>query len=185
MRPAARVKAILSVLGSVVTAALDMLGVAALIPLTQLLTGAPVNEGPLGFVWQLTGQPTNEQLALIILAAVVGAFVLKSVLTIFIRWWQLGFLGREAMWASVTLMRGYLRPPYSFHLQRSVPDLMRVVGDCVTQSYSGVIGGLLAILAEGLAALALVTLLVVTSPLAAGIALAYLCLLYTSPSPRD
>lgn len=174
LRPKARVSVVLSIGGSVVTAALDMLGVAALVPLTQLLLGSNTDEGALGFVADVTGVSERQTLAFLILGLVVLAFVLKALLTLAIRWWQLGVLSREAAWASATLLRGYLRPPYELHLVRPISEMVRTLGDGVQSAYNGVVGGLLAIVADGLTVIGLTVVLLVASPLPAAIAIAYL-----------
>lgn len=174
LRPRTKAKLALSVVGGALTAVLDMVGVATLIPVSQLLIGSPIDSGALGVIWRLTGQPDTTTLATILLVGVVLAFVIKTVITLAFRWWQLGFLSGEAIWAATMLLRGYLRPPYALHLRRNVSEFVYTVGDAVGLAYGGVIGGLLALISEGLSALGLIAVLVSTSPVPAAIALTYL-----------
>lgn len=174
VRPQARAKFVLSVLGSLATAVLDLIGVAALLPLMQLLTGEDRGTGVLGWVSRALGTPSDTRLAVTIGAFIVVAFGVKGLLTLAFRWWQLGFLAKEAVWAATSLLRGYLRGPYVLHLQRPVAGLMRTMGDAVAQTYSGVVNGLLTVVAESATIVCLGVLLVVTNPLPAVVAFVYL-----------
>lgn len=155
-------------------ALLDMLGVLALVPLMELLTGGSATSGALGVISRVIGNDSRTALAVAISMGIVVAFALKAGLTIIFRWWQLGFLAREAALASARLLRAYLQAPYEFHLKRPVADLMRTLGDGVAQTYNGVVGGSLAAFAEVVTIVGLGGVLLVTNPIPAVVAAIYL-----------
>ena len=165
----------LFLIGSTLTALLDMLGVAALVPLMQLLTDDR-DSGALGWLRRTLGPGTSEAtVAAWLGAGIVLAFTLKAALSLAFRWWQLGFLAREAVQTAQAILRGYLRAPYVMHLRRPIAELMAVLGDGVGQAY-GVISGLLALATDAVTVLGLAALLLVTNPLPATLAVAYLAL---------
>ncbi len=79
----------LAMVGSIAAAGLEIIGVAAVVPLMQLLTGTVPDEGALGALSSLFGDPPASQLARYIAAIVFVAFVAKAVFTIVFRWWLL------------------------------------------------------------------------------------------------
>ncbi len=159
--------------GSLLTALLDMLGVAALVPLMQLLT-EDRDSGSLGWLRRLLGlDQSDTALAAWLGGGIILAFTLKAVLSLAFRWWQLGFLAKEAVATAAAILRGYLQAPYSLHLQRPIAEMMRILGDGVGQAY-GVIGGLLGLATDLITVVGLAGLLLVTNPLPASLALAYL-----------
>ena len=66
--PETRRRLALCVVGSVVAAGLEIIGVVAVVPLMQLLTGAPTDSGVLGRLSDLFGNPPDDRLAVIIAA---------------------------------------------------------------------------------------------------------------------
>jgi ABC-type multidrug transport system fused ATPase/permease subunit len=169
-----RWRLVLAAAGAVLVAMLDMLGVAALLPLMQILTDRPRSEGALGVVVAVVGENRSDQwVAVFVSLVMVGAFVLKGVLTICFRWWQLGFLAKEQVRTSSRLMRGYLAAPYEKFTQRTTAELLRTMGDAVGQTYGQVVLGSLSAATEALTILAMVGLLLLTSPGPAALAVAY------------
>lgn len=171
-----RVRLTLAVLGSLFTAGLDMLGVAALVPLIQLLSGAPKDSGALGAIRELLGgDPADQTVAIAISVTIIGAFVFKGLATLAFRWWQLGFLSRLEAHTSIRLLRGFLAAPYLLHLRRGASEFFTTLGDAVNRTYGQVVAGLVGAITDALTVLLLVILLVVTSPIPAMVAIAYFC----------
>ncbi|MBM6404308.1 ABC transporter ATP-binding protein [Phycicoccus sp. CSK15P-2] len=174
LRPSIKRRLVVSVLGSVAMALLDIAAVAALVPFMQVLTGAPRDSGALGYVTDVVGRDASDERLLAVLGVgIVLAFAVKSALTLTVRWWQLGFLASEAARSSTMLLRGYLRAPYEMHLERPTSELLRRLGDGVSQTYSNVVGGSLAIVAEVLTILGMAVVLLVTAPVPSVIAIVY------------
>jgi ABC-type multidrug transport system fused ATPase/permease subunit len=172
-----RVRLLFALTGSIITAGLDMLGVAAFIPLMQLLTGASPQDGPLGWVTSLLGGDTDQRrLAIIIATAIVVIFSIKGTLTILFRWWQLGFLASQEIETSVQLLRGFMRSPFTIFRQRNTADMLRILGDAVGQTYGQVVVGVLGVVTELLTIVGLGLLLLVASPVpGAVVALYFAC----------
>lgn len=169
-----RRRLVVAFFGSVLTAMLDMLGVAALLPMMQLITGADRETGALGLLADWIGPgATDQALAIALACIIVAAFSIKGTLTIAFRWWHLGFVTAQERETAVRLLRGYLAAPYHLYLQRGLPDFMRSLNDAVSSTYNQVVVGLIGMGTEAITILGLSVLLIVTSPVAALISLAY------------
>jgi len=171
--PETRRRLALSVLGSVVAAGLEIIGVVAVVPLMQLLTGAPTDSGILGRVSTMFGDPSADQLAVILALTVFGAFMLKALFTLAFRWWMVGFLTTQEAETSTAMLRRYLASPYWVHLQRHSQEFARTMTQSVDYTYSLVVQGSITVLTEATAVVALAVVLLVTSPVPAIIAILY------------
>ncbi len=139
----------------------------------QLLTGADPTTGLLGRLSNLFGNPTEQELALIIAGIVFGAFMLKTVIGLAFRWWMAGFMAEQEADTAQSLLRRYLAAPYWMHLQRHTADFNRVMGESVSQTYSLVVLGTIAVATELVSVVALAAVLLVMDPVPALAALAY------------
>jgi len=124
--------------GSVIVAAMEAVAVIAIIPLTDLLTKNTQSAG-LTRLRDILGAQSDAQLAARVAGLVLLGFTLKGVIALAIRWWSQGFLLEQANRTSGQLLRYYLDAPYSLHLQRGAPDLLRTLNDGVATLYSSVV----------------------------------------------
>ena len=131
---------------------------------------------------------------MIVLFAVKTGYLLRLYL------WLFSYAMKKHVSLARQLMRGYLTAPYTLHLQRNSAEIIRVTTRSVEDFTNGFMVNLLIVLGELLVLAALTSLLMFVEPLVTlgallvlGVptALVYrmtrnrLCLLYTSPSPRD
>ena len=80
-----------SLVGTVLAAFADAIGVIAVLPLLRVLTTGERNSVA-EWVYQHTGHPSTGQLVGYLSLLIFGAFLLKGVLTVSFRWWMLGFI---------------------------------------------------------------------------------------------
>ncbi|MGR0218613.1 ABC transporter ATP-binding protein [Agromyces sp. ZXT2-6] len=151
-----------TVVASLVLAALDTLGVAAMVPLTQLLTGdmsSPFVE------WFSDLLGTSELSTLIPVAAgfITLVFVAKSAGAIWFRWWLLGRTTRISALSSAELARRYALAPYAAHRTRRMSEVYRNITDATNQSAS-VLLGVVSIMSDGLVLIAITAVLAIASP---------------------
>lgn len=159
-----------AVLGSVGIAFLDMLGVAAMLPLMTLLTGADPSQGVLGFVSRFTGVDGTQQMLLVVAGLVGGAFVLKSVATIAFRWWLLGKTTVMEAEAATELFRRYVSAPYWAHRGRKVAEIHRAIATAVAQTFGQVFLSLIGMAADVLTIGLILLVLLSVSPAATALA---------------
>ena len=127
--------------GSLSIALLEMVAVATVLPLMQLLTGASTTTGVLGRIGDVVGTHDAQSLAIVLALVVFLGFAIKAVLAIAVRWWVLGTLARQEIETSTRMLRYFLTAPYSLHLKRHTGELMRNMNDAVSQLYTQVVGG--------------------------------------------
>ncbi len=176
--PGTRWRLVVAMVGSVTMSVLDIVGVAALVPLVQLATSTDRDTGVIGVIARLVGDPPSDQpsdakLAVVIAVFMVTAFVLKGVLGISLRWWQLGFVARQERRTAARLLRGYLVAPYVVFTSRGLSMQVYRVGEGVSMTYGKVVVGMLSLGTESLTLLGLALLLLVASPVAAAGAIVF------------
>lgn len=156
----------LAVVGSVALALLDMIGVAAMLPLMTLLTTGDTSAGVVSQIGDFFGTHEVQALVLLLATLVAVCFVVKSVAAVLFRWWLLGHTATLTAEAAVELMRRYVLSSYATHKKRNVAEIYRNIGVAVAQSFNGVGLGLLSLMGDVLILLALAAVLLITSPLA-------------------
>lgn len=164
---------ILNVILLFMVSLLDLLGVAAILPVVQVGMGAEYTTGYLGVIHRLLGEPNKEQFILIVSCILVASFVLKGVFSLAIKWWSSGFVARQQTASSVAMLGAYLRESYSAHRQRTTAEILQITGSANGQVYTGYVGSILTIIGEGLSILLLMVLLAVVLPFETVVAFAY------------
>lgn len=149
---------------SFMLAALDTLGVAAMVPLTQLISGTPADDGVLALIADVVGTTDSSVLVPVVAAAVGVLFVIKSIAAIVFRWWLLGRSTRVAALAATDLMQRYMLSPYAEHRSRRMSEVYRNINDSTSQA-SSVLLATVGILTDVMLLAAIVAVLAVTAPL--------------------
>ncbi|MEV1128795.1 ABC transporter ATP-binding protein [Agromyces sp. NPDC049794] len=150
------------VVASLVLAALDTIGVAAMVPLTQLLTGAQDN-WLADWLSERVGTTELSILIPVVAALITLVFILKSVGAIAFRWWLLGRTTRISALSSAELARRYALAPYADHRARRTSEIYRNITDATTQSASVLLGAV-SLVTDVVVLVAIVAVLAVVSP---------------------
>ncbi len=148
---------------SLVLTALDTLGVAAMVPLTQLISGTATDSGALGVISELTGITEPSELIPLVAASIAGLFILKSVASIVFRWWLLGRTSRISALAATDLMRRYMLAPYAAHRARRLAEVYRNINDSTGHAAS-VLQATITLLTDAMLLIAIVAVLAITAP---------------------
>lgn len=172
----AQVRLGLALLGSLAIGFAEVGGLVAISPLMMLLTGAPLDEGALGSLWNLLGQPDREAFATTLAAVIFFSFLFKSLMTIVFRWWMIGMVAEQEVDTSVELLQHYFRMPYVNHVERGTPDLIRSMNDAVGTLYGGVLVGWLSAATETITITVVVLALLIVAPLPTLLLVAYFAL---------
>ncbi|MDT0186476.1 ABC transporter ATP-binding protein [Microbacterium sp. ARD31] len=141
---------------------MDTVGVAAMIPLTQLIGGAEPDSGVLGAISDATGLTTAAELIPVIAGAIAALFVVKSAAALWFRWWLLGRTSRLTADAATELLRRYVLAPYPDHKARRLSETYRNVNDATAQA-SSVLLAVIGIFTDVLMLSAIVIVLAATS----------------------
>ena len=158
---------------SALLAALDMLGVIAMLPMMQYVTGQSLDAGAVGRVSDVLGNPSPRQLVMSLALLIFGAFIVKDVASLLVRRWQLRFMAAQNVTVSSTILDGYLTAPYSWHLRQNTGDKLWTVSGAVGMGYAGGLGSALSALTEVLTITFIFTSLLVISPTTAIAAAVY------------
>lgn len=164
-----------AVLGSVLLALLDMLGVAAMLPLLDLLT-AGVSGSAGGRLSDILGIDDLQTLIIVCASAIALAFILKSSVTIAFRWWLLGRINRLAADTASEMLRAYLLSPFPVHRRRSLPDIYRNLGMSVDDTFGRVLTGLVTLVSSLITVVGIAVVMLIVSPLATAVAIAVFAL---------
>lgn len=152
---------------------LDLIGVASILPLMQILMGSPIDDGMLGILHRLLGRPSERTFVIMVAACMILAFVLKSALAMALMWWTSGHLSRLQTATSRQLLTVYLSESLLEHRRRNTGELIRTVGPAVNDAYSRVLAGALSTISILMSMTLIVGLLFAVAPMPTAIALAY------------
>jgi len=149
-------------------AGLEATGVGLIVPIIQLLSDADTamkNEWVVSFR-KLLGQPSFDIFLLECLFGLLFFYILKNVASFIFLILQLRLTWNNAARMTLRLFEVYFRVPLAFHLQRNSASIVRNMTQSVTQAYQGALNPLMALMAEAFVAMAIITLLFITEPIA-------------------
>ncbi len=165
LEPAARLKLVVAMLGSVLLAGLDTVAIGLVLPLVDLASGKGVESGAAGVVSRLLGIEDPQQLTAVLAVVVVGLFITKNIGALIFNYWLLGFVYFERVETSARILGFYLTAPYTEVSRRSSAELMRTMDTAVLQVFTLTIGGLMTGFSSLVAILAVVVALIVVAPI--------------------
>jgi ATP-binding cassette, subfamily B, bacterial PglK len=157
---------------------LETVGIGLVIPAVALMTQANVVENhPVLMSWiSSLGNPSQERLVIAGVLILVGVYAAKALFLAFLAWRQMKFVYGVQAELSQRLYAGYLRQPYTFHLQRNSAQLIRnVVTEINLFTHTGLTSGM-TFLTELLVLLGVSALLLAVEPLGALLVVSTLCL---------
>lgn len=147
---------------------LEVLGIGLIIPALTLMTqGNLTAKYPLFEPWlNHFGNPSRERVVIVGMLVLVGVYAIKALFLAFLGWQQMKFVYGAQANLSQRLFMGYLRQPYTFHLQRNSAQLIRnVIGEVSSVTYL-ILQSVLSV-AELLVMLGILTLLLTVEPFGA------------------
>jgi ATP-binding cassette, subfamily B, bacterial PglK len=139
---------------------LETLGVGVVIPVLALMTKSnPASSYPVLAPWlDLLGNPSHERLVVFAMLALVVVYNIKVLFLVFLTWLQARFVSWLNSDFSLRLFTGYLRQPYTFHLQRNSAELIRNTINQVSQM-TGAVQSYMLITTESLVVLGILVLM--------------------------
>lgn len=147
---------------------LETLGVGLVVPALALMTQSDiVDKYPVLARWSVKlGNPSQEQLVVAGMLALVAISVIKAMFLAFLASRQMRFWCDLEANFSQRLFAGYLRQPYTFHLQRNSAHLIHNATS-QTSSFAAVVQQGLVLITEALVLLGISVLLFVVEPMGA------------------
>lgn len=152
---------------------METLGVGVVIPAIALLAeNDPARGYSLIDVPAALQDWSRTQIVVAAIFSLVGLYGIKAVYLAFVAWYQARFVFSLQLSLSRRLFDGYLRQPYTFHLQRNSAQIIRnVVGETSQFSHVVTIPGM-TLLSEGLVLIGICGLLLVIEPAGALVVMA-------------
>lgn len=145
---------------------LEMLGVGILFPVMILMgqNDLTVRYPRIQPVFELLGNPTQNQLIAGAMLALVGIYLIKNLLLAFLAWRQVRVTTGIQVQLAQRLFSAYLRKPYTFHLQRNSAQLgHNIIGEVGV--FCAVINSSMTILTECSALFGITALLLLAEPM--------------------
>lgn len=164
---------VMVVLAQFTSALLDLVGIAVVFPLMQTLTGASLDSGVLGRLYDILGGGSRERFTIALALVMILAFLAKAVLASIILWWSSGIVVRLQTTTSRRLLQHYLTEPYLRHRDRNVGEVISAVGQGAQMAHTSVLGGLLQVLSQAMSIGLIAAFLLVVAPLPTLAAIAY------------
>lgn len=161
------------VLAQVVVGLMEFVGLAAVLPIIQVMTGADLTSGYLGTLYGLLGEPSRTTFVLIAAAGMVGAFLVKAIIYLSVNWWSTGFVSHLQVRTSSRVLEHYLHEPYLKHRQRELGEMMRRIDGAVGDAHGKVLSSLLGLTSAALSMSFILALLLVVMPLPTLAAIGY------------
>jgi len=143
--------------------ALETFSVGLVVPALAFMTRGSSEPSPRLAAWlQWLGNPSANQLILLVLLQLLGVYAFKSAFLLFVAYWQSRFVSATQASTSRRLFAIYLAQPWTFHLQRHSVELMRKITE--SQEFSRICGLFLMTVSEALVLAGLVGLLLWFEP---------------------
>jgi ATP-binding cassette, subfamily B, bacterial PglK len=142
---------------------LETFSVGLVVPALAFMTGGASAPSPRLTRWlEWLGNPSSNQLILLVLLLLLGVYAVKSAFLLFVAYWQSRFVTATQASTSRRLFAIYLAQPWTFHLQRHSAELMRTINE--SQEFSQICGVFLMTVSEALVLCGLVGLLLWFEP---------------------
>lgn len=150
---------------SLAVSLLDVVAVAAMLPLTQMLT----NEGEVPplvekYFVPVLGTSDPQTLLIVVASLVAAAFLGKNILTVVLRWWSIGVVQRASGAAQAQMLERYVGATYTSHLGRSKARILQTITSAIPEGLSSVLLGYIGILVDAITVGVLIITLTLMSP---------------------
>ncbi len=153
---------------------LEIMGIGLILPALALITQNDLaSKYPFIISWlELLDNPSREFLVIFIMLLLVSVYIFKMFFLMFFAWRQANFIADVHVDLSQRLFTGYLKLPYTFHLQRNSAELIRN-----TTAHAGVAGTVITysslLIMEVLVLVGISTMLIIAEPLGAVITMLF------------
>ncbi len=142
---------------------LETFSVGLVVPALAFMTNGASQPSPRLARWlDWLGNPSSNQLILLVLLLLLGVYAVKSAFLLFVAYCESRFVSAIQASTSRRLFAVYLAQPWTFHLQRHSSELMRTINE--STEFSHICGLFLMTVSEALVLSGLVALLLWFEP---------------------
>lgn len=152
----------------VISALFETLGIGLIVPFVGILTDPSIIEkhSTLAYLYELFNFKSTKSFIIFSMIILLFVFVFKNLFILFYQYVQNRVILNQQVKLSRRLFQEYLRKPYIYHLQRNTAELLRNVNNEVPRVLQGIILSIFQLFTESLVIICILTLLLVTAPLA-------------------
>ena len=163
---------ILNLIGLFLLSLMEMIGVAAILPIVNIAMGAELT-GYLAVLSDIFGNPQRSELVVYLGIVLVLAFVIKGVAALLFKRWSLKFTGYQQLATSSTILNHYMKDSY-FNRKKSQPEeTAYLISTYVVFAYRGFVGSIINFVGDFLSILVLLIMILCVMPVPALLAFAY------------
>jgi ATP-binding cassette, subfamily B, bacterial PglK len=152
----------------ILAAIFETAGIGLIVPFVGIVTNPTIiqEQAILSNVYKLLHFQSSNAFILFGVALLLTIFMVKNAYLLFFYHVQYRVIFNQRVKLSRALFREYLMKPYAFHLQRNSAELLRNVNGEVSKVFGGILLASFQLVTEILVILSIITLLIVTAPLA-------------------
>jgi ATP-binding cassette, subfamily B, bacterial PglK len=152
----------------ILAAIFETAGIGLIVPFVGIVTNPTIiqEQAILSNVYKLFHFQSSNAFILFGVALLLTIFMVKNAYLLFFYHVQYRVIFNQRVKLSRALFREYLMKPYAFHLQRNSAELLRNVNGEVSKVFGGILLASFQLVTEILVILSIITLLIVTAPLA-------------------
>jgi ATP-binding cassette, subfamily B, bacterial PglK len=149
-------------------AVFETVGIGLIVPFVGIVTNPTMihEQAILSKVYELLNFQSTNAFILFGVVVLLSIFIIKNAYLLLFFNVQYRVIFNQRVKLSRAMFKEYLTKPYTFHLQRNSAELLRNVNEEVTKVFGGIILSGFQLLTEILVLLFIITLLIVTAPLA-------------------
>jgi ABC-type multidrug transport system fused ATPase/permease subunit len=152
----------------IIAAIFETAGIGLIVPFVGIVTNPTMiqEQAILSFVYNLLNFQSTNAFMLFAVGVLLTVFIVKNAYLLFFYNIQYRVIFNQKVKLSRAMFKGYLTKPYTFHLERNSAELLRNVNGEVAKVFDGILLASIQLLTEVLVMISILTLLIVTAPLA-------------------
>lgn len=152
----------------IIAAIFETVGIGLIVPFVGIVTNpATIHEQPiLSYIYEMLNFKSTNAFILLGVLFLLTVYIVKNAYLLLFYYVQYRVIFNQKVKLSGEMFKEYLTKPYTFHLQRNSAELLRNVNGEVTKVFDGILLASFQLLTELLVAAFILSLLIVTAPLA-------------------
>lgn len=152
----------------IIAAIFETAGIGLIVPFVGIVTNPTmIQEQPiLSFAYKLLNFQSVNTFIIFAVGILLTVFILKNGYLLGFYYLQYRVIFNQKVKLSSSMFKGYLTKPYTFHLQRNSAELLRNVNGEVAKIFDGILLATFQLLTETLVVLSILSLLIITAPVA-------------------
>ncbi|NWQ39169.1 ABC transporter ATP-binding protein [Bacillus sp. EB106-08-02-XG196] len=152
----------------IIAAIFETAGIGLIVPFVGIVTNPTmIQEQPfLSFAYKLLNFQSVNAFIIFAVGILLTVFIIKNGYLLGFYYLQYRVIFNQKVKLSSSMFKEYLTKPYTFHLQRNSAELLRNVNGEVAKIFDGILLATFQLLTEILVVISILTLLIVTAPLA-------------------